>query len=232
MRRFPPLAGPAFPRPSPDFLRCRHVLDFPMHPIAPDLTPGRRKTEMAKDPESIAGGADAGSLLLRNGVVLDYFPVALDAAARPQVERCDLRIGGERIIERGRGLTPKPGETVVDLQGVTVMPGNVNAHGHLYAALAAGMPLPKVPLETFTDILTEIWWPLDRALDAEAIYLSSLAGSWDAVRCGTTLIFDHHASLASVGGSLDRVETGLAKSGCGAASATRSPTAGARVSAT
>ena len=50
-----------------------------------------------------------------------------------------------------------------------VMPGDINAHGHLYAALAAGMPLPRTPLTTFTDILTEIWWKLDRALDAEAI---------------------------------------------------------------
>ena len=29
------------------------------------------------------------------------------------------------------------------------------------------MPLPSEPLETFTDILTEIWWPLDRALVVE-----------------------------------------------------------------
>ena len=44
------------------------------------------------------------------------------------------------------------------------------------------MPAPAVPLTTFTDILTEIWWPLDRALDAEAVYLSALAGAWGAVR--------------------------------------------------
>jgi len=93
------------------------------------------------------------------------------------------------------------------------VPGNINAHGHLYAGLAAGMPIPDVPLESFTDILTTLWWPLDRALDADAIYLSALAGSWDAVRCGTTLIFDHHASLACVGGSLDRVEEGVGQVG-------------------
>lgn len=152
-------------------------------------------------------------LLLKNGLVLDYFGADLDAEPCPQVQAADLRVVGDRISERGPDLQPGPGEEVVDLHGVTVMPGNVNAHGHLYAALAAGMPLPKTPLETFTDILTEIWWPLDRALDAEAVYLSALAGSWDAARCGTTLIFDHHASLASVGGSLDRVEKGLAEVG-------------------
>ena len=33
------------------------------------------------------------------------------------------------------------------------------------------------------------------------------------MRCGTTLIFDHHASLSSVGGSLDRIEQGLTEVG-------------------
>lgn len=154
-----------------------------------------------------------GGLLLKNGTVLDYFPADLGGAPRPLVERVDLRCEGERVVARGANLAPAPGDEVIDLQGRTVMPGNVNAHGHLYASLAAGMPAPKAPLTTFTDILTEIWWPLDRALDAEAVYLSALAGAWGAVRCGTTLIFDHHASLSSVGGSLDRIEQGLAEVG-------------------
>ncbi len=137
----------------------------------------------------------------------------MDAAASPKVELVDLRISGDRITARGKDLEPENGETVIDLHGVTVMPGNINAHGHLYSSLAAGMPQPSSPLETFTDILTEIWWPLDRALDADAIYLSAVAGSWDSVRCGTTLVFDHHASLACVGGSLDHIERGIAEIG-------------------
>lgn len=152
-------------------------------------------------------------MLLKNATVLDYFPVAMDAEAAPRVEVVDLRVTDERISERGTDLEAQPGEEVHELSGVTVLPGNINAHGHLYSSLAAGMPAPKVPLKSFTDILTEIWWPLDRSLDAEATYLSALAGSWDAVRCGTTMIFDHHASLAAVGGSLDRVERGLSEVG-------------------
>jgi len=164
-------------------------------------------------PKKSADQANTTGVLLKNGTVLDYFPAELDAAPSPLVETCDLRVSDERIVERGINLEPGPGEEVIDLRGATIMPGNVNAHGHLYAALAAGMPQPASPLETFTDILTEIWWPLDRSLDAEAVYLSALAGSWDAVRCGTTLIFDHHASLACVGGSLDLIEKGIAEVG-------------------
>jgi cytosine/adenosine deaminase-related metal-dependent hydrolase len=154
-----------------------------------------------------------GGLLLKNGNVLDYFPSDLAGAPRPLVERVDLRMDGERVVERGPSLDARAGDEVIDLGGRTVMPGNINAHGHLYASLAAGMPAPRVPLSTFTDILTEVWWPLDRALDAEAVYLSAMAGAWGAVRCGTTLIFDHHASLSSVGGSLDRIEQALAEVG-------------------
>ncbi len=153
--------------------------------------------------------AAGGGLLLKNALVLDYYPVALDAEPRPQVRRADLRLRGDRIVERGTDLVPGAGETVRDLRGVTVLPGNVNAHAHLYAALLAGLPLATRRLDTFTDILTEIWWPLDRSLDAEAVHLSAAAGAWDAVRCGTTLVFDHHASLACVDGALDLVERGL-----------------------
>ena len=166
-----------------------------------------------RDTKRTGGNDGAAGYLLKNGTVLDYYPVDLAAEPAPRVARVDLRLAGERIVERGADLAPRPQETVIDLHGATVTPGNINAHGHLYSALAAGMPLPKTPLETFTDILTEIWWPLDRALDRDAIYLSALAGGWDAVRCGTTLIFDHHASLSAVGGSLDHLEKGLSEIG-------------------
>ena len=145
--------------------------------------------------------------------MLDYFPCALDAEPAPRVEAVDLRVAGERIVERGSDLAPASGEEVIDLREVTVLPGNVNGHTHLYSTFAAGMPRPRVRPRTFTDILTQIWWPLDRALDAESTYLSAVAGTWDAVRCGTTLLFDHHASLSSVGESLDRLEDGIREVG-------------------
>ena len=159
------------------------------------------------------GDQASSSLLLKGGKVLDYFPVEMGAEPTPRVENVDLRIGESRITERGPDLAPEPGEEQIDLAGVTVMPGNVNGHTHLYSALAPGMPRPAEPPRNFTEILTSIWWPLDRALDADAIYLSAVAGAWDAVRCGTTLLFDHHASLSHVGDSLDLVEKGVAEVG-------------------
>lgn len=169
----------------------------------------------AEKPTAAAVPAPPGQprLLLRNGRVLDYYPLALHAEPAPRVADVDLRVNGERIVERGPGLLPAPGEEIVDLQGAVVLPGAVNAHTHLYAALAPGMPAPRQVPRSFTDILTEIWWPLDRALDPEAVELSAAAGAWEAARCGTTLLFDHHSSLTCVGGSLDRVEAGVARVG-------------------
>ncbi len=157
--------------------------------------------------------ANDQGLLLRNARVLDYFPPDLAGAPAPRVETVDLRLRGEQIVERGPDLAARPGEAERDLGGRTVVPGNIDAHHHLYSSLAAGMPPPRVRPRNFQEILTEIWWKLDRALDADAVRMSALAGAWDAVRCGTTLVFDHHSSLTCVGGSLDLVEEGLAAVG-------------------
>jgi len=157
-------------------------------------------------------------LLLKNATVLDYFSSDLQAAASPRVESVDLRIGGdgiggeiggERITERGHNLSPLAGEETQDLKGQLVMPGIINAHSHLYSSLAVGMPPPLGKLSTFVDILEKVWWPLDAGLDSEATFHSAVAGAWDAVRCGTTLIFDHHASFSAIEYSLDRVQEGL-----------------------
>ncbi len=74
------------------------------------------------------------------------------------------------------------------------MPGMVCGHTHLYSALARGMPMPKKTPHNFYEILKYVWWTLDRALDDEAVYYSTLVGVLDAVRCGTTTLIDHHAS--------------------------------------
>jgi len=155
----------------------------------------------------------AADLRLKNANVLDYLPVEMDAAPRPRVELTDLRIVGDRIVERGADLADREGETTIDVNGRTVMPGHVNGHHHLYSTLAPGMPAPTETPRNFQEVLTHIWWKLDRALDADAVYLSAVSGAWDAMRCGTTLIIDHHSSVTAVGESLDHIERGIADVG-------------------
>ena len=131
----------------------------------------------------------------------------------PRVEQATLRIDGARIVERGPALAPTAGEEVLDLAGALVLPGLVNAHTHLYSALARGMPRPAEPPHSFVEILERVWWRLDRALDEESVYVSALVGGIEAARSGTTLLFDHHASPSFVRGSLATLRRALEEVG-------------------
>ena len=131
----------------------------------------------------------------------------------PSVEPACLRIEGPRVVERARTLEPAPGEEVVELEGALVLPGLVNAHTHLYSALARGMPGPAEPPRSFVEMLERVWWRLDRALDEESVYVSGLVGAIEAARSGTTLLFDHHASPSFVRGSLATLRRALEEVG-------------------
>jgi len=133
--------------------------------------------------------------------------------APPLVERADLRVEGDRIVERGPSLGARAGEESVDLSGAVVLPGLVNGHTHLYSALARGMPGPRVPPRNFLEVLERVWWRLDRALDAESVYLSGLVGAIEAALSGTTLLIDHHASPSFIRGSLDTLRQAIEEVG-------------------
>lgn len=144
-------------------------------------------------------------MLLRGATVVTLDP--------PQAQRADLRVQDGRIAERGAALAPLPGQEVVDLEGAVVLPGLVNAHTHLYSALARGMPGPPSPPRSFVEILERVWWRLDRALDEDTVYLSALVGAIEAARSGTTLLIDHHSSPSFIRGSLSAVRRAVEEVG-------------------
>ncbi|MFK8023730.1 MAG: amidohydrolase family protein [Ilumatobacter sp.] len=80
--------------------------------------------------------------------------------------------------------------------------GMVCAHHHLYSALARGMPAPPKNPASFLDVLENIWWRLDTALDLEMIEWSAKLGALEALEAGTTAIIDHHESPNAIPGSL------------------------------
>ena len=82
-------------------------------------------------------------------------------------------------------------------------PGLVCAHHHLYSALARGMPAPPATPTEFVQILEQVWWRLDVALDLEMIRWSAMLGALEALESGTTAIVDHHESPSAIDGSLD-----------------------------
>jgi cytosine/adenosine deaminase-related metal-dependent hydrolase len=82
-------------------------------------------------------------------------------------------------------------------------PGLVCGHHHLYSAIARGMPSPPRTPTNFLEILEQIWWRLDVALDLEMLRWSAMLGALEALECGTTAIVDHHEGPSAIEGSLD-----------------------------
>lgn len=63
----------------------------------------------------------------------------------------DLRIGGDRIVEVGPGLTPVPDEETIDARGGAVIPGLHDHHVHLRAWAAAAASIVAGPPEVQTE---------------------------------------------------------------------------------
>ncbi|MFP3852819.1 MAG: putative aminohydrolase SsnA [Anaerolineales bacterium] len=106
-----------------------------------------------------------------------------------------------------------PEEDRLDAGGQYVMPGNICAHTHYYGAFARGMSIPGRPPRDFPEILNKLWWPLDKALDEEAVRYSALVCLVDAVKHGTTTLIDHHASPNAIKGSLDALAKAVDQAG-------------------
>ena len=130
--------------------------------------------------------------------------------------------GGEILVENGiitsvgnRGTLVSDNDSGIaryDLGGRLALPGFVNPHSHLYSSLSAGLSA-KGPNAAFTEVLSNFWWPLDAAMDEESVYCSAVYGVIDAVKHGVTCIFDHHASMNFVRGSLAAVEKAFSLAG-------------------
>lgn len=128
------------------------------------------------------------ALLLRDGLIADLGPSRELEARYPDEERLDAR-------------------------GQWVMPGHICAHTHFYGAFARGMAIPGPAPKDFPEILQRLWWPLDQALDEEAVRLSAEVMLADAIRNGVTTLFDHHASPNALEGSLDVIAEAVQRAG-------------------
>lgn len=106
---------------------------------------------------------------------------------------------------------------VIDAQGQYILPGSICAHTHFYGAFARGMAIPGDPAKDFPEILQKLWWPLDKALDEKSVRLSAQVCLIDAIKHGTTTLFDHHASQNQIQGSLDIIAEQVIESGIRAA---------------
>lgn len=142
--------------------------------------------------------------LIFNGKV-----ITLGSETVEMIENGAIAIENDLILEVGKSsdlLTKySTADEKIDAKGMLVIPGFVCAHGHFYGMYSRGMNTCDEPASGFLEVLERLWWRLDRALDAESNYLSTLIYSIEGLRAGTTCIVDHHASPNHITGSLDEL---------------------------
>ncbi len=114
-------------------------------------------------------------------------------------------------------LANYPDDERWDAGGMMLMPGQICAHTHFYGAFARGMYIPGAPAKDFPEILQNLWWKLDKALDLDGVRSSAEVCLVDAIRNGTTTLIDHHASQRAIDGSLDVIGDAVLRSGLRAA---------------
>jgi putative selenium metabolism protein SsnA len=129
-------------------------------------------------------------------------------------EGLDVVVKDDMIVAVGKNAgSSYPGANVFDANGKTIIPGLVCSHHHYYSGLSRGMLVQAGAQNDFIQVLKEWWWRLDRALDEEALYYSSLICSIDAIASGTTTCIDHHASPSFISGSLETIAKGMREVG-------------------
>jgi putative selenium metabolism protein SsnA len=92
----------------------------------------------------------------------------------------------------------------IQAQGCVIIPGLIDGHQHLYRSLGMGMPKNDLPAD-FVQLQEATWWRMEKLLDAEDISAAARLGALEALKRGTTTVFDQHCSPGAVEGSLSRI---------------------------
>ncbi len=117
-------------------------------------------------------------------------------------------IDGTMIKEVGKTADLKkkyPDAEFIDAKGGVIMPAFINAHTHIYSALARGLSIKGNNPTNFYEVLDGTWWAIDRRLTLAGTKASADALYIDCIKQGVTTIFDHHASFCEIPGSLFQI---------------------------
>ena len=126
-------------------------------------------------------------------------------ADRPIIYDGAVAIDGTQIVDIGTYdelCKTYANAEIIDAHGGLIMPGFINAHHHIYSALARGLSLPGPAPTNFGEILEGLWFYLDNKLTAPDVKASALLTYLGCIENGVTTIFDHHASYGEVHNSL------------------------------
>ena len=140
--------------------------------------------------------------LLVNGRLITRDP------EKPYFEKGAVAFEGTKIVEVGTEADLKakyPDASLLDAKGGVIMPAFINAHTHIYSALARGLSIVGNNPTNFYEVLDGTWWAIDRKLTLAGTKASADALYIDCIKQGVTTIFDHHASYCEIPGSLFQI---------------------------
>ena len=134
--------------------------------------------------------------------------ITRDSDAKGYYEHGAVAYEGTKIVEVGEEAALKvkyPDAEIIDAKGGVIMPAFINAHTHIYSALARGLSIKGNNPTTFYEVLDGTWWAIDRHLYMDGTKASADAMYLDCIKQGVTTIFDHHASYGEIPGTLHTI---------------------------
>lgn len=146
-------------------------------------------------------------LLLKNTNIIQFYP--------PKITyNVDVVIKDKLIIDVGKDVGKNyTADKEINLENKFISSGLVCSHNHFYSALARGILAEIKPSNNFLDILNNLWWKLDRAIDEESLYYSGMIGALEAIKSGATSVIDHNASPSFITGSLTTLKKAFETAG-------------------
>jgi len=150
------------------------------------------------------------------GILIENAIVITDPIKDEFLHSHSVYVRGSEITNVGKTeelRSEYPNAERIDGSGMMLLPGLIDCHTHLYAALTLGMPSIGEPPQNFPQILSRIWWRWDKALRDEDLEISAIVGCIASMRNGITTIVDHHASPSAVQDSLSHLAAGVDKCG-------------------
>ncbi|MEG1548091.1 MAG: putative aminohydrolase SsnA [Clostridia bacterium] len=130
-------------------------------------------------------------------------------SAMPYMADGGVAVDGTKIIEIDKTHTLRakyPDAEFIDAHGGVIMPAFINAHSHIYSALARGLAIKGNNPTNFFEVLDGTWWKIDRSLTLEGTRRSAYTTYIDSIKTGCTTVFDHHASYCEIAGTLFAIE--------------------------
>ncbi|KAJ3177591.1 hypothetical protein HDU87_004344 [Geranomyces variabilis] len=115
--------------------------------------------------------------------------VSSPAAAAPLyvVERLDVLIKGNTIVEMQEHIAAPADAVVIDADRKIIIPGMVDTHRHLWQTPFRSMPADM----TLIEFLSDINIVLAAHMTPDEIYVAQMCGALEAINTGVTTVVDH-----------------------------------------